>query len=403
MGIHMVMKKEGNSMERGTFQFMKSVNRSLILNKIRINSPISRADIAKETQLTPPTVSSIVKELIEQDLVYESELGTSKGGRKPTMLLINREASYVIGIDVGPNSIKCVLADFLGEIKEYVTIRLIPPISGNEFIALLKETISNVLSSFALPDKIIGIGVAMHGVVNVATGTSLIAPNLGLKNIPIKEELEKEFNILVKVENDARVMALGESWFGKHGQPLSMLAVNLGSGVGAGFVLEGKLFHGAKDIAGEIGHMTIDINGEVCECGNKGCLQAFVSGPSIAKRAMKTVGSGASTAKEISSMEIYQMAKNGDTHMQRVLEETGEILGIGLTNLIHVINPQLIVLGGGVSNAKEYLLPKINETITERGLTPQAKQTKVVISDLGANATALGAVALILVEIFNPM
>ena len=385
-------------MKRGTFQLMKSVNKSIVLNKIRTSEPISRAQIAKETKLTPPTVSSIVRELIEQELVVESELGKSQGGRKPTMLLINKNGYYVIGVDAGPRTIKCVLSNLSGQIKERAVVSIEPRLTNETFLTLLKDSVKKILQKVRNPEKVIGIGVAMHGVVDFETGTSLVAPILQLKNIPIKEELERALNFEVKVENDARAMALGESWFGQHGQISSMVAVNIGSGVGAGVVVDGKLYHGATDLAGEVGHMTIDMNGEVCECGNRGCLEAYASAPSIVKRANRKMPN-----KEImSSEEIYQLAVNGDQDCIDILEETGKILGIGLTNLIHIINPELIILGGGVSNAEKFILPAIQKTIEEKGLTPRAKDTEVLISKLGDDATALGAVALFLVELFNP-
>src|SRR5690625_1190662 len=218
-------------MQRGTFQLMKSVNKSIVLNKIRTHEPISRAKIAKRTKLTPPTVSSIVKELIEQDLVIESDLGKSQGGRKPTMLSINKDGHYVIGIDAGPNSLECILSNLSGGIKNRLIVSYKSSLTNETFISLLKDIIKKVLREIDDIDKIIGIGVAMHGVVDVKTGTSLFAPILQLSNIPIKEELEREFDMVVKVENDARAMALGESWFGNYGKLPSMIALNLGSGV----------------------------------------------------------------------------------------------------------------------------------------------------------------------------
>lgn len=388
-------------MQRGTFQLMKSVNKSIILNKIRTSEPISRAQIAKDTKLTPPTVSSIVKELIEQELVRESDLGESKGGRKPTMLHINNNAFYVVGVDAGPETVECILADLSGKIVERVSSKLNIPITNDQFISILKENIHKILqTSKPYHDKILGIGVAMHGVVDIETGTSLVAPNLDLRNIPIKQKLEEEFNLVVNVENDARAMALGESWFGGHGDADSMVAVNIGRGVGSGVVINGKLYHGAQDIAGEIGHMTIDINGEICECGSRGCLQTFASGVAIAERTRKKLEEKSET---ITGEEVYKLAESGNTAYIEILEETGMIIGIGLTNLIHLINPRKIVLGGGVMKSKKFILPKIKQTIEQRVLSPAAKETEVTVTKLGEDATLLGAVSLLLVELFDPV
>ncbi|MEK4714715.1 ROK family transcriptional regulator [Sporosarcina sp. FSL K6-5500] len=385
-------------MRQGTFQWMKSVNKSIILNKIRTDAPISRAQIAKETKLTPPTVSSNVKELIEQGLVKESKLGESQGGRKPTMLLINNQELYVVGVDAGPEMIECILTDLSGKILNRTLSKLTTPLTNNQFLIILKDCIHNCIKDIpSTSKKIIGIGIAMHGVVDVETGTSLFAPILSLTNVPIKEELEKEFELEVKVENDARAMALGESWFGDHGELTSMLVVNIGRGVGAGLIIDGDLYHGAQDIAGEVGHMTIDLNGEICECGNRGCLQTFTTGPAIARRAMKSISQELITAEE-----VYELAIRGNEEFVTLLKETGRVIGIGLTNLIHIINPQKIVLGGGVTKAKEFILPVILKTIEECALTPRAKQTEVTITKLGDDATLIGAVSLLLVDVFDP-
>lgn len=392
--------QRGSIMRQGTFQWMKSVNKSIILNKIRTDAPISRAQIAKETKLTPPTVSSNVKELIEQGIVIESKLGESQGGRKPTMLLINQKAFYVIGVDAGPEKIDCILVDLAGNIIQRSSSMLTTPITNEQYLTILKDCIHTCMQlTPAIMGNMIGIGVAMHGVVEVKTGISLFAPILGLTNIPIKEELEKEFMLSVKVENDARAMALGESWFGDQGEVDSMLAVNIGRGVGAGLVIDGKLYHGAQDIAGEVGHMTIDLHGEVCECGNRGCLQTFITGPAIVRRAQKFLLSD----QQITGEKIYELAISGQEEYRTLFKETGEIIGIGLTNLIHIINPEKIVLGGGVTKSGSLILPEIVKVIEKRALTPQAKQTKIVITTLGDDATLLGAVSLLLVDLFEPV
>ncbi|MEK5038234.1 ROK family transcriptional regulator [Sporosarcina sp. FSL K6-3457] len=390
-------------MRQGTFQWMKSVNKSIILNKIRTDAPISRAQIAKETKLTPPTVSSNVKELIEQGIVIESKQGESKGGRKPTMLLINQKVFYVIGVDAGPEKIDCILVDLAGSVIQRSSSMLTTPITNDQYLEILKKCIHDCMQSTpTIMDNMIGIGVAMHGVVEVETGTSLFAPILGLTNIPIKEELEKEFMLNVKVENDARAMALGESWFGDQGEVDSMLAVNIGHGVGAGLVIDGKLYHGAQDIAGEVGHMTIDLHGEICECGNRGCLQTFITGPAIVRRAKEYLLPPNAEVQQMTGAQVYELAMSGHEEYITLFKETGEIIGIGLTNLIHIINPQKIVLGGGVTKSGSLILPEIVKTIEKRALTPQAKQTQIGITTLGDDATLLGAVSLLLVDVFEP-
>jgi len=402
-------------MRRGTFQWMKSVNKTIVLNKIRMSAPISRAQIAKETELTPPTVSSIAKDLIEQGLIIESESGHSSGGRKPTMLRIHEQAFYVIGLDAGPDTVDCMVSDLGGNVLERSSTHIHLPITEDTFLDTLKNCVANIIKAAALdPEHTLGIGIAMHGVVDVETGTALYAPNLDLANIPIKSSMEEAFELEVIVENDARAMALGEAWFGSNDEMRSMLAVNFGRGVGAGMIVDGELYHGAMDIAGEVGHMTIDMNGEVCACGNKGCLQTFATGEAIVRRAAEGIGVGSSgradafagnghdgqARQALTGEVVYDRAVSGDENCVRVLEETGDIIGIALTNLIHVMNPEKIVLGGGALKAERFLMPRIKQAIENRALTPDAKQTTITVSDLGDDATLLGAISLFLVELF---
>ncbi|SDB82180.1 transcriptional regulator, MarR family [Pelagirhabdus alkalitolerans] len=392
-------------MERGSFQGMKSLNKSIILTKILNDGPISRAQIAKETKLTPPTVGSLVKELIDQKIVKESTQGTSKGGRKPTMLVIDHKAYYMIGIDAGPRKIEVILTDLLGHIVDVKQVNLLLPITEEAFLQTLIQSIETMLSDYShLSEDIIGIGVAMHGVVDSDSGTALYAPNLDLHNMPVEETLSNHFSYLVKVENDARALALAETWFGKAKDTDRLVVVNIGTGVGAGVVIEGELYRGESHIAGEMGHMTIDLNGEVCSCGNRGCLQTLISGPSIARRARREINRGQSSVladeKEITAQVVYEAAENQDLLAIDLLKWTGFYLGVGLTNIIHTINPGQIILNGGVSKSAEYLLPTVRETVGERALTDSAKETPIHVSDLGDESTSLGAVALVLDELF---
>ncbi len=396
---------------RGSFQYMKALNRSIILNQIRQEEPISRAELAKKTSLTPPTVSNIVKELIESGFVLESKQGQSSGGRKPTMLVINSKNFYVIGLDVGPKYLRVVLTDLNGTVMNSFK-KLIPSsLSNEDLLTFLIQAIREVMDHYKNElSKIIGIGIGMHGIVDVDQGLSLYAPTLRLQNVPIKSSLEKEFTIPVKVENDARVLALGESWFYNDTGHKNMITINVGRGIGAGIVINGNPFYGNNFIAGEVGHMIIDSDGIQCSCGNYGCLQTLATGPAMANKAIKEISNGRSSllqkmtlnnSHNITGKLIYEAAIKGDELSKEVLKGAGIALGIGLTNIIHILNPERIVIGGGVSNAGDFVLGSVKETIAKRALTMAAKKTDIVISKSGEYGTAVGAVALIINENFS--
>ncbi|MCJ7842241.1 ROK family transcriptional regulator [Lederbergia sp. NSJ-179] len=388
---------------------MKSLNRMIILNKIRTEGPISRASIAKQTKLTPPTVSKLVSELITSGLVLESEQGESVGGRKPTMLVIDNTRFHIIGLDVGTKMVRAVLVDLSGFMIDKIESPIPLSISKDSLVKLIERTISKLLHLHK-DKEMIGIGIGMHGVVDVTSGISLYAPGLNLRDIPLKEALEKKFELLVKVDNDVRAMAFGEYWFSNGKKNDNMVIVNIGRGVGAGIVLNGKLFHGEHDLAGEIGHMTIDLHGRRCSCGNYGCWETLISGPAIGKEAQQRIEEGRETilkdmvaenGEKLDGEFVYKAAMAGDKVAQDILGKTGEYIGFGLTNLIHILNPTKIILGGGVAHAEPFILPKIKETIAVKALTKQAKETEILCSKQGVFATAIGAAALVLGEIFE--
>ncbi|MBA9028715.1 ROK family transcriptional regulator [Peribacillus huizhouensis] len=390
----------------GSFQLMKSLNRSVILNTIRKKGGISRADIAKTTKLTPPTVSNLVKELLETEMIIETSLGVSSGGRKPTLLTLNSDMFHVIGLDIGSHHLKIILTDINGRIRKKQIHPIPDSITNEGLLDLMITSIYAIQKNEQIDrNKIIGIGIGMHGIVDVDQGVSVFAPNLKLKNIGIKDALEKEFQMVVQIENDARAMSLGELWFGNgHGDD-SIVCINVGRGIGAGIIINGQVFRGEHYISGEIGHMAIDLNGPKCTCGNYGCLQTFASGPAIVESLKKELKLGESSIlsnkeNEIDGEVIYQAALAGDLLSKNILNKAGRYLGVGVTNLIHTVNPKRIVISGGVSNAKEFILESVKKTIEQRALTDSAKQTEVIISKFGADATVMGAIALILAQLF---
>lgn len=390
----------------GSFRLMKSLNRTLILNVIRTDGPISRAAIAKKTNLTPPTVTNIVGELIESGIVVETDLGESKGGRKPILLNINTSAFQVIGVDVGIKRIKIVATDLNARVIERLEKGIPSQLTEEIFVALLIDGIREIMDKPKLNvGTLMGIGIGMHGLVNPDRGISIFAPNFQLRNIPLRKELEAAFNLPVEVDNDVRAMALGESWFG-NGQGFdNFICLNVGNGVGSGIILDGKLYRGTSFTAGEVGHTTVDAEGPQCSCGNYGCLQALVSGPAIAARAEKQIQTGRDTVlsgHDISGEAVYEAALTGDELASEILRETGRYLGIGISNVINTLNPARVIIGGGVAKAEQFIMRPLRETVNARALDTPAGETSIVTAKLGEEATAIGAVTLVLHKLFVP-
>ena len=397
----------------GSFQGMKSQNKSTILNVIRLHSPISRAEIAKLTKLTPPTVTNIVSELLESRLVMESEHGESTGGRKPIMLRINSAAYHVIGVYAGSQKVKAVAAQLDGKIVHQSEVAIPSSPTKEQFLQVLLQAVRLGLEGSGRPrEEILGIGVGMHGLVDPTRGVSLFAPNLNLYDIDIKGVLEREFGLSVEVDNDVRALALGESWFGQGQGIANFVCVKVGTGVGTGILIDHQLYHGATFTAGELGHTTIDVNGPRCSCGNYGCLEALTGGPAIARRALQGIRIGKRSLLEewtdgdlevITSEMVHRAAREGDSLAIEVLNDTGRYLGIGISNLINTLNPSRIILSGGVSRAGDFVLKPLREMVEMRALKPSAISVSIVVSELGPNANAIGAFTLLLEKLFTPL
>ncbi len=384
---------------------MKSLNRSVILTIIREHGPISRADIAKQTKLTPPTVTNIVSELLETGIIKESAIGESKGGRKPILLTIEAKHSFIIGVDVGGHSVRAVLTDLDATIDKQVTHALPPKMDEHAFLNVLKKVIMHLIErTTCSKDKIIGIGVGMHGIVDHQSGVAVFAPNFNLSHIPIKERLEQTFGITTYVENDARALALGESWFGNGKDIDHVLCVNVGTGIGAGVILNNELFYGHHGTAGEIGHTIVDINGEKCQCGSYGCLQTVASSIALQERALEQLKKGREsilTTEGLTGERIHECALKGDRLSIEILAETGTYLGVGILNMIHFMNPEKVIIGGGVSRAGDFVLEPLKKVIRTKALTEEARNTEIALSHLGENGTVIGAVTIVLKQIFT--
>ncbi|TDM05235.1 ROK family transcriptional regulator [Macrococcus lamae] len=387
-------------MKRGSFKQMKTTNKTLILNNIRQNEVTSRAQIAKDTSLTPPTVSTIVKELIEEKLVKETEeLGISQGGRKPKLLVINEEGHLILGIDVSSKKISGIVINLNGQVVHRVEIKIVLPITKEQFTTKLFEVIELMKQyTDSISKELLGLGIAMNGVVDSENGISIFAPNLNLRDIPLKKIIEETYDINVLVENDVRAMVLGESWFNGNAEFDNLVLINLGYGVGSGIIIEGKLFRGNQGLAGEFGHMVIDYhNGLKCDCGNRGCIETLISGSAIEKRA---IAEGIIAEHEGAS-DLKRLADNGNEQAVTLFQDIGRTLGTGLINVIHFINPDKILLSGGISNASDYLLPAVHEVINKSEMVSIVGEPIIEVSNKQENQAALGACSLFLEELFK--
>jgi glucokinase len=298
----------------------------------------------------------------------------------------------VIGVDLGGTNLRTALVSQNGEIVDKVKE---PTHASDGHARVVRKLIENIKaqlnSALRNGTKISAVGVGAPGVIHADTGVVVKSPNFpDWNNLPLKKELEAALALPVSIENDANAAALGEQWRGAAQGITSMIFLTLGTGVGGGIVLDGRIWPGADGMAGEIGHMTIIPDGRRCGCGNTGCLEMYASSRGI----VMTYQERSSRVKVITSEDIYQAARRGDMLAGDVMKDMGRLLGIGIANLINIFNPEMIVIGGGVKDAWSLFIDATCKEIKKRAFEYPAARTRIVPSMLGDDAGMIGAAAL---------
>lgn len=364
---------------------VKKNNKALVLSLIIEKETISRADIASVTGLNKTTVSSLVNELLEEELIYESGPGISSGGRRPVILHFNRNAGYAIGVDIGVNYVLAILTDLKGKI----IVEQSQSVNRTSYSAIM-STVQMMIQSLMddMPKSrygIVGIGVGVPGIVN-KEGSVLLAPNLGWTNIHLKEDLEKVFQVPIIVENEANAGAVGEQQLGAGQDYQNILYVSAGIGIGVGIILNKELYQGKNGFSGEMGHMIIELNGKRCNCGSSGCWEAYAS-----ENALLEMAGG-----NIDSLEsLIQLANNGDESAISLFEKIGHYLGYGINNIINTFNPDQVIIGNRLALVREWIEAPILTTIENHTLAYHQKEVQLEFSKLGKYSTALGVSAFV--------
>lgn len=394
---------------RADKKLIKKINTVSILKIIREKGPISRADISKMIGLNPATVSSNVSDLLKRKLIKEVGSGESSGGRKPILLELNSSEIYVVGVDMGIKKVSAGLIDIDGNIIQKVILQYSKETNQENVLETIKDSIYEVVKgedeNF---DKIIGVGMGIHGIVDTEKGVSSYAPALDWHDLEIVSIFKNEFNIPIIIDNDVRVMALGEKWFGKAKDTQNFVLLNIGTGIGAGIYLNGNLYRGNNFGAGEIGHVSISDKKIKCKCGEYGCFEAIASGTGIVTRFIEELEQGSISSIlnrmdicHITSEEIYKEALKGDRLSIQILKETGKYIGTGISMLINILNPEMILIAGGVSKAGKFIFEEIQRVVSKKSINNNLKFLYIGETDLKEDAGIVGAATLIIRDIFS--
>jgi len=392
------------------FHLVRSINRNIILNKIAESKAISRADIARKTNLNPATVANIVNDLLKEDLVREIGKGSSNGGKRPILLEINPRAFCQVGVYIVDEIIAGVV-DFKGETISYLEEVLNIEKEGELKIELVIECIHRVIEQTGISsNRIRGIGVGVTGLVDSHSGIVKFAPNIGWREITLRNILEKEFNLPIYIDNDVKATAIGELWFGAARGRKNFILVDVGPGVGSAVVIDGKIYRGASERAGEIGHTFLRHNSLRCKCGNYGCLETFVSDKIIVERVKTELKSGRSSlilelVKDMDSVTleiIFEAARNNDTLANKIIQDVGEDLGIGIANAINTLDPELIIINGRTTTiGGDLLIPIIQQSIRKHIFGEVVRIPEIIVGELCYKPKCLGPAALVLQKEFS--
>lgn len=310
--------------------------------------------------------------------------------------------SFLVGVDLGGTKIAAVCTTVDGKVLSSVKIPTLAAEGKEAVIERIILSIKEVISEANVTD-ILGIGIGAPGPVDTEKGLIIAPPNLpGWDEVGLRDIIKEYFGVNTYFDNDANVAAIGERWFGAGRGYNDFVYITVSTGIGAGIYLGGKLHRGHTDSAGEIGHMILDIDGPVCNCGNRGCFEALASGTALAKRAYEAVQEGKQTSlsklQEISAADVFSAANKGDILARQLIERETTYVGLGIANIITMYNPERVILGGGVSQAGEVFFEPVKEVVKKTVFASRARNTEIVAAELGSNAGALGAAALVLEE-----
>jgi glucokinase-like ROK family protein len=395
---------ENNHYRTGDQTLVREINLAVIMNHLRTNAPISRAALADATGLNKTTVSSLVNELIERQFVQEIGLASPSSGRPAILLTLNPTAGFILSCEIGVDFVKVICTNFAPEIIWRYEEQIDPSIGQRAILDRALMIINQGVAAGNLAcGTLLGMAIGVPGLVDQSTGALLFAPNLGWKDLPIRSIVQESFDVPLFVNNEANLAALGEHYFGAAQGYDEVLYISASRvGLGGGIVHFGNVFSGVTGVGAEFGHMTMDPDGEFCKCGNQGCWETQVSQPALIRHVWRFIDQGSSsmltemTGGDRASLTvpmIVEAARAGDRVALDALEIIGRHLGIGIASLINALNPELVVFGGILSLAGEFLMPVIKKEVEQRALKWNREAMQLVLARHASDACVMGGVA----------
>ena len=386
-------------------QLIRAINRSTVLNIVKAEGPVSRTEIVRLSGLSPATVSEITGDLIAEGLIYEKAAGDSTGGRPPILLALSQDAAYVVGLKLAEGHISAAMTDIEANILSTLTV----PVTGmtvvGRAVAALAGVVDRVISGASVPrERVTGVGIGLAGVIDAERGLCRFSPILGWRDVELKRLVEDRIGIPVYVDNDVNTLAMAEKWFGAGQGVDDFLVVTVGRGVGLGIVVNGQFYRGTRGGGGEFGHTMIGQDGPLCDCGKRGCLEAYVADPALVRAAREAAAQGklgGVDPDDLTVEQVTELAQAGDETLRDIFASAGRVLGIGIANLMNVFNPALIIISGEGVRAGDLLFGPMREAVAECVFGGLEDDTEIVVQEWDDEAWAWGAASLVLQGIYE--
>ncbi|MEU6624841.1 ROK family transcriptional regulator [Streptomyces litmocidini] len=376
----------------GSQTSLHRANLERVVRAVRMAGSLTQAEIARTTGLSAATVSNIVRELKDGGTVEVTP--TSAGGRRARSVSLSGDAGIVIGVDFGHTHLRVAVGNLAHQVLAEEAEPLDVDGSAAEGFDRAEQLVKRLIRATGIgPDKVIGVGLGVPGPIDVSSGTlgsTSILP--GWSGINPADELSGRLGVPVHVDNDANLGALGELVWGSGRGVKDLAYIKVASGVGAGLVIDGRVYRGPGGTAGEIGHITLDESGPVCRCGNRGCLETFTAARYVLPLLQPSHG------PDLTMERVVQLAREGDPGCRRVIADVGRHIGSGIANLCNLLNPSRVVLGGDLAEAGELVLAPIRDSVARYAIPSAARQLSLAQGALGGRAEVLGALALVLSE-----
>ncbi len=385
--------------QTGSLESLRERNRLAVIDTLKQRGTASRAELARLTGLSRTTVSSIVGDLQATGLIVErrgdpGSPNASQGGRPPILLTLDPSAGAIVGIDFAHDEVHMAVADLSYEILAERRARVDVDHDAQASIGAAEELLREALAEAGISSQsVIGVGMALSAPIERATGaigSPAILP--GWSGVHPASAMTERLGMSVHVDNDANLGALAEARFGAGQGVADLVFVMLASGVGAGLMVDGRIYRGTGGTAGEIGHTIVDENGAICHCGNRGCLETQASTPALLDLMRATRGD------DFTVEELIEDARDGDTACGRVVADAGRHVGVAVANLVSLINPQRVIIGGELAAAGDVLMRPLQEAVERFAIPAAAREVEVVTGELGDRAEVLGALALAMGE-----